>query len=429
MRVNHSVNGRGLLLTLMTRFLHILLALCLLLPLGASAHAQSKKVNKYASIIIDADSLEILHARNIDGARFPASLTKMMTLYLVFDALERGELRLDEKLTISARASRTPPVRLGLRAGQTITVEQAIMALTVRSANDAATVLAERLGGSEDEFAALMSAKAKSLGMQSSIFQNPHGLPNPGQTTTARDMAKLAESLLRNHKKYYGYFSRASFTYKGRTYNNHNTLLGRVEGVDGFKTGFTNASGYNLVISAKRGDHRIIAVVLGGASGTSRDKHMADLIERGFDVIGQQGRAPSQMVSADEVQRSVRIVQPVPSDKIQSYTLRAAHNAPQSTVHVVQGAGTRAVAQYAPRSWAVQIGAYHTALQAEAANHLVQTDTDLPLSDAAPHIIPVARQNGFIYRARLGGLSHEAAQKVCESLAQRRQSCLVISPN
>jgi len=429
MRVNHSVNGHGLSLILMTRFLHILLALCLLLSFGVSAQAQTKKVNKYASIIIDADSLEILHARNIDGARFPASLTKMMTLYLVFDALERGELRLDEKLAVSARASRTPPVRLGLRAGQTITVEDAIMALTVRSANDAASVLAERLGGSEDEFANLMSAKAKSLGMQSSVFQNPHGLPNPGQTTTARDMAKLAESLLRTHKKYYGYFSQESFTYKGRTYNNHNTLLGSVDGVDGFKTGFTNASGYNLVISAKRDERRIIAVVLGGASGKSRDKHMADLIERGFDVIGQKDRAPSQMVSADEVQRSIRTVQPVPSNKIQAYTLRASQNTQQTSVHIVQGAGTLSVAKYAPRSWAVQIGAYHSALQAQAANHLVQTDAQLPLADAAPHVIPVARQNGFIYRARLGGLSHDAALKVCAALAQRRQPCLVISPN
>lgn len=413
----------------MTRFFHILLALCLLFYAGVSAQAQSGGTNKYASIIIDADSLEILHARNIDGARYPASLTKMMTLYLVFDALERGELRLDEPLIVSARAANTPPVRLGLRAGQTITVEQAIKALTVRSANDAAVVLAERLAGSEDEFAALMSAKAKALGMQSSVFQNPHGLPNPGQTTTARDMAKLAEALLRNHGKYYGYFSLESFTYKGRTYSNHNTLLGKVNGVDGFKTGFTNASGYNLVISAKRGNHRIIAVVLGGASGRSRDQHMSDLIERGFDVIEQQ-RAPSQTLSADETSLSVRVVTPLPNDDlVRAYTLRAAHNAPQPTVRIVRGAGTLSVPDYAPRSWAVQVGAYQTALRAQAANHRAQTDVSLALGGSTAHIIPVARQNGFIYRARLGGLSHEAALKVCATLAQRRTSCLVISPN
>ena len=429
MRVNHFVKPAELSLFIMTRFLHILLALSLMVCAHINAQAQSSGTNKYASIIIDADSLEILHARNIDGARYPASLTKMMTLYLVFDALERGDLQLDEKLIVSARAANTPPVRLGLRAGQTITTEQAIKALTVRSANDVAVVLAERLAGSEDEFAAQMSAKAKALGMQSSVFQNPHGLPNPGQTTTARDMAKLAEAHLRNHRKYYGYFSVESFTHRGRTYSNHNTLLGSVDGVDGFKTGFTNASGYNLVISARRGEHRIIAAVLGGASGTSRDKHMSNLIERGFAVIDQKDRAPSQTLSADERARSVRVVTPLPDDKVRAYTLRAAHNTPQSTVRIVRGAGTLSVPDYAPRSWAVQIGAYHSALKAEAANHLAQTDASLALSGSTAHIVPVARQSGFIYRARLGGLSHEAAQKVCATLAQRRRSCLVISPH
>ena len=271
---------------------------------SVNAEAKTNGKNKYASIIIDHDTLEVLHARKIDSARYPASLTKMMTLYLTFDALNRGEIRLDEKMHISANAARTPPVKLGLKAGQTITVNEAIQALAVRSANDAAVVLAERLGGSEAEFANQMTTKAKALGMRSTIFQNPHGLPNPAQTSTARDMAKLAEALLRNHPSYYPYFSQREFAYRGRVYRNHNALLGTVEGVDGFKTGYTRASGYNLVLSAERNGRRVIAVVMGGASGKSRNQHMSDLIERGFTVLNQKNAsrnmANSPLLTADK---------------------------------------------------------------------------------------------------------------------------------
>ncbi|MBL4871237.1 MAG: D-alanyl-D-alanine carboxypeptidase, partial [Robiginitomaculum sp.] len=183
------------------------MAFILSLFLANTGQYASAKANKYASIIVDADSLEILHARKIDAERYPASLTKMMTLYLTFDALENGQVRLREPLDISARAARTPAVKLGLKAGGTITTEQAILALSVRSANDAAIVLAERLGGSTEEFANKMTAKAKALGMRSTVFKNPHGLPDAGQITTARDMAKLAQALLQNHAKYYPYFS------------------------------------------------------------------------------------------------------------------------------------------------------------------------------------------------------------------------------
>ncbi len=415
------------MLTMIFRVFHIALALVFFIGLAMPASA---KQNKYASIIIDADSLEILHARKIDDARYPASLTKMMTLYLTFDALERGDISLDEKLRVSSQASRTPPVKLGLKAGSTITTRQAISALTVRSANDAAAVLAERLGGSQDEFAHAMSLKAKALGMQSTVFKNPHGLPNAGQITTARDMAKLADALLRNHAKYYPYFSQESFTYGGRTYNNHNTLLGTVDGVDGFKTGFTNASGYNLVLSSKRDGRRIIAVVLGGASGKSRDKHMADLIERGFDVLRQneQNKIAAFALNADERPKTIRKVEHMP-DRVQTYTLRAAHSSPQKTVRIVRGANGMNIPDVKANAWAVQIGAYGSTLQAQAANGAVQADPSLGLANAAPHIIPVQRASGFIYRARLGELTHETAQAVCKTLAQRRASCLVVAPS
>jgi len=398
--------------------------------IGISARAKDGQ-NKYASIIVDAGSMEILHARQIDGLRYPASLTKMMTLYLVFDALERGELTLDERLGVSARAARTPPIRLGLRAGQAITTRQAIQAVAVMSGNDAAVVLAERLAGSEREFAVQMTAKAKALGMQRTVFRNANGLPDDGQITTARDMAKLAESLLRTHRKYYAYFNQKNFTHKGRTYTNHNTLLGKVDGVDGFKTGYTNASGYNLVLSAQRGGQRLIAVVLGGASGRSRDSHMADLIERGFAVQRgiDQKRAQRFALNSDERKTSPSAAQIPKPRTIQAYTLRAAHNT-TGTVRVVQGAdGFNVPTKPATQNWAVQIGAFSSASAAQLANHTARIDASLGLMNAEPVIIPVQKTNGILYRARLAGLSFEQAGHVCKTLANRSLSCLVVAPN
>lgn len=415
----------------MRRLLILILGIVAAFGLSVPTWAKANGKNKYASIIIDVDSLEILHARKIDGLRYPASLTKMMTLYLTFDALERGDIRLNEPLCISARAARTPPVKLGLRAGRTITVEQAIQALAVKSANDAAVVLAERLGGSEREFAALMTAKAKALGMQRSVFRNANGLPNDDQFTTARDMAKLAEALLRNHKKYYHYFGQKTFRYNGRTYTNHNTLLGKVDGVDGFKTGYTNASGYNLVLSAERNGRRLIAVVLGGASGKSRDNHMADLIERGFKVQKQMDKKRNQRFALNADEQSInRVVSPVPqSDTIHAYTLRAAHNT-TGTVRIVQGAnGMRVPSGSANKGWAVQIGAFSSAAAAKNANLLTKADASLELLKAREIIIPIQRTNGIIYRARLGGLGHAHAAYVCKSLAAKGQSCLVVAPS
>ncbi|PHS74871.1 MAG: D-alanyl-D-alanine carboxypeptidase [Robiginitomaculum sp.] len=424
----------------MKRILILVLAIVMGISLSAPVWGKPNPQNKYASLIIDVDSLEILHARKIDGLRYPASLTKMMTLYLVFDALERGELSLDEPMLISARASRTPPGRLGLRAGRTITVEQAIQALTVKSANDVAVVLAERLGGSEKEFAGLMTQKAKALGMQRTVFRNANGLPDEGQFTTARDMGKLAEALLRTHRKYYPYFSQKTFSYKGRTYINHNTLLDKVDGVDGFKTGYTNASGYNLVLSAERGGRRLIAVVLGGASGRSRDTHMADLIERGFNVKKQvdknrniQKKIGQFALNADE-RKIVRVKAPIPkTNTIHAYTLRAAHNMTgngANTVRVVQGAnGMRVSTRVANQGWAIQVGAFSTAAAAKRANLLVKADASLELLSAEEIIIPVKRSAGFIYRARLGQLNHAHAENVCKTLAQQGQACLVVAPS
>lgn len=255
---------------------HIVIAIALCVATPALAEPQGR----YASIIVDAESLDILHARQIDAQRHPASLTKIMTLYLTFEALESGQLTLDQAVSVSAHAASTPAVKMGLKNGQKIRIDTLIQAVAVRSSNDAAVVLAEAVGGSEPQFVDRMNAAAVALGMRQTRFRNPHGLPDGAQVTTARDMAKLAIATRTRFPQFYHYFGQTHF--RGR--ESTNKLLKTRTDVDGFKTGFTNASGYNLVISAVRDDTRIIAVVLGGASSGSRNSHMSDLIERGFAV-------------------------------------------------------------------------------------------------------------------------------------------------
>lgn len=249
------------------------------------AMAATTENEKYASIVIDAESHQVLHSRFADSPRYPASLTKVMTLYMVFDALDSGELTLDEALPVSLKASQASPSKLGLSPGSTIKVEDAILALVTKSANDVARVVAERLGGSESRFSALMTVKARALGMQDTRFYNASGLPDTRQVTTARDMATLAMRMMEDHKPYYQYFSTQAFTWKGSSYANHNKLLGQVVGVDGVKTGYTRASGFNLMASAKREDTRVIAVMMGGKSSRSRNDHVTELLEAAFTAI------------------------------------------------------------------------------------------------------------------------------------------------
>jgi D-alanyl-D-alanine carboxypeptidase len=251
----------------------------------AAMAASPAFAERYASIVVDLDTAQVLHARNADDPRYPASLTKVMTLYLVFDALDAGRLKLTDRMPVSRNAQRQQPSRLGLRAGQTIKVEDAIRALVTKSANDVAVVFAEKLGRTEAGFAVMMNAKARELGLLNTTFYNASGLPNPRQTSTARDLARLAEAMFFDHRAQYAYFSTPDFTWRRRHYANHNTLLRSVDGVDGIKTGYTNASGYNLMASAERSGHRVIAVMLGGSSGRSRDQHVADLLEAAFVSI------------------------------------------------------------------------------------------------------------------------------------------------
>ena len=258
----------------------------LIIALPNSAEAARRKRSAggeysppYADMVVDVKSGRVLRATNENALRHPASVTKVMTLYLLFEQLDRGRLALETPLRISANAARQAPSKLGLPPGSEIEVEDAIKALVTKSANDIAVVIAENLAGSEETFAELMTRKARELGMSQTVYRNASGLPDPEQVTTARDLTVLARAIQDRFPKYYRYFQTRVFNYAGRSHRNHNTLLGRVEGVDGIKTGFTNASGFNLVTNVRTDDRHIVGVVLGGRSGPSRDRIMASLIQ------------------------------------------------------------------------------------------------------------------------------------------------------
>lgn len=276
-----------------------------------------------SSIVVDAKTGKVLYSKEPDALRRPASLTKMMTLYVLFGELEAGRLSMSSRLKVSAFASRQSPTKLGLKPGSTIAVRDAMLGLITRSANDAAVVIAENISGSETAFAQRMTRTARSIGMSRTTFRNASGLPNNGQWSTARDMATLGRALQENHPRYYKYFSTKSFVYNGREIRGHNRLLGRVQGVDGIKTGYTNASGFNLVSSVKRDNRALVATVMGGNTGAARDKQMANLLEKYLPVayagpaksrslFARAKNAPAAVVE-DDVEVEVAAVAPVPA--------------------------------------------------------------------------------------------------------------------
>jgi D-alanyl-D-alanine carboxypeptidase len=298
-----------------------------------TAHANGK----YAAYVIDAQTNEVLHNDQADEARFPASLTKVMTLYLLFDAIDAGEISLDSRMAVSKAAALQPRMKLGLRRNDTISVEDAIRALVTRSANDAAVVVAERLAGTESAFAQRMTAKARELGMRNTRFMNASGLPNPAQRTTAHDMALLGKALIENHPQYYSFFRIEGMDWRARWIRNHNNLLGRVTGVDGIKTGYVNASGFNLLSSVDRDGKRLIAVVMGGESAAARDAQMAHVIEGAYEELNRRlGPAQAMYVSLPVTRITVAIdpeaegsgvtAQTAPADR-PSYTVPAPANA------------------------------------------------------------------------------------------------------
>src|SRR5437588_5830857 len=278
----------------------------------------------FSSIIVDGNSGATLSANNPDASRHPASLTKIMTLYLLFERLDAGKMKLDSEMQVSEHASDQAPTKLDLKPGQTIKVEDAIKGLVTRPANDAAVVIAEAIAGDEDEFAKLMTRKARALGMSRTTYRNASGLPDDAQVTTARDQSTLGRAIQDRFPRYYRYFSTSVFNYRGQSIRNHNHLLGSVEGVDGIKTGYTRASGFNLVTSMRRGNRHLVGVVLGGRSGGSRDAIMRNLLTENLE------KAATTRTAATITERN-------PADG--SVDVAEAPSRPAETVQV-SGAGT-----------------------------------------------------------------------------------------
>ena len=389
--------------------------LCYLLP-GGQAQAG------YAAIVLDAETGRVLYESNADTLNYPASLTKMMTLYLVFEALEGGRLRLEQPLPVSRRAAGMPPSRLGLKAGSTIRVEDAILALVIKSANDIAVVLAEALGGSESAFATMMTRKARALGMERTTFRNASGLPNRGQLSSARDMATLSRALLHDYPARYRYFSTPRFIFAGRTYRNYNHLLSRYPGADGLKTGYTRASGFNLAASAVHDGRRLITVVFGGKTARWRDRHVAMLLDRGFArvTIRQTLQAvvpptrkplPSAVATSREHEHSIALGGQIDPPQQAPGTMSA-----QLALAEMPDGGR----------YGVQVGAYYRYELAvrravEAASHAPEL-----LSQTQVSVHEISGRRGLIYLARFVGLSKAHAKRACRRLEAIRIDCLVV---
>jgi D-alanyl-D-alanine carboxypeptidase len=366
--------------------------------------APSAALPTHAEFLIDPVTGAILHSSNADATTQPASLTKMMTLYMTFDALDRGDLTLDQSLAVSQRAQNQPPSKLGFTAGSTIRVEDAILGLVTRSANDAAVVLAEAIGGSEENFAREMTAKANILGMRNTTFRNASGLPNPNQLTTARDVATLAKSLIEDHPRRYAYFSRRSFIYNGAQVYSHNRLMLRYEGMDGLKTGFVNASGFNLAASAVKDGRRLIAVVLGGNTARERDNRVAALLDDGFGIKS----APKTETVPVAVTTQPKAT--VSRSAISKTALRVKQPEKKSAK---------------TSTWTIQVGAFKSL---QAGKNGLATATKAAPAQLKGTSSMVTKGKGQVFQARFTGLTKADAQAACSRIEAKKQDCSIFAP-
>lgn len=445
--------------------------------LTLAAPAQARPVQ--ASIVVDAATGKVLSSSNADTLTYPASLTKMMTLYLLFEALEDGRVKLTDSITFTKNAAGKSATNLNVRGGDRIGIETAILALVVRSANDVATAIAEHLGGTESGFARLMTNKAQMLGMTRTTFRNANGLPDSKQKSTARDMATLSIALIRDFPQYYGYFKRTSFKYRGVTYSGHNKLLKTFKGYDGIKTGYIRASGFNLASSAERDGRRLVVVVLGGSSPSMRDRKVADLLTAGFKAKGGTGTVlvakastvgvgvgePKPFVPAptDLSQPLPASVTPAASARVESVVedvignllvKKAEADVPaeadtgatglrlagiKSLAPMLKpGSGTEAVGSApdgqattvvwkAEGNYGIQVGAYSRYSSAQKAAQTAATAEPKLLADARIVIDTQKMSNGSkLYRARVAGLSKADAQTACRNLEAKNTDCLVL---
>jgi D-alanyl-D-alanine carboxypeptidase len=372
---------------------------------------------------MDAATGAVLYEDDADAQRYPASLTKIMTLYLLFEAVDAKRVTFDTRFPVSARAANQDPTKLGLKPGETIAVRDIILGLVTKSANDAAVVAAEGLAGSEPAFAAKMTEKARQLGMQNTLFRNASGLPDPQQKTTARDLGMLARAMLKNFPHHYHFFDTPSFTYNGITHANHNRLNNWYEGADGLKTGYIRASGFNLVTSAKRDNRRLIGVVMGGISPGSRDQEMARLLDAAFirtdnDTIIRHASAPRAKPEAKVAK--VELVQTKPKGSKAAKVARA-EAAPRTEP-------ARAETTIAKTGgWGIQVGAFS---QTDAARKATEQAAKLAptfLGDATADVAAHSTKKGQMYRARLIGISETDARKACKAL-KKKMECVPLGP-
>lgn len=409
--------------------------------------ATSASASKYAAIVVDANTGKTLFASNGDAPRYPASLTKMMTLYMIFEAMDAGKVNKNTRIPFSAHAASRPPTKLGVRAGGSITVETAIYALVTKSANDASAAVAEYFGGTESGFARQMTDKARALGMSKTTFRNASGLPDSGQRTTARDMATLGIALREHFPHHYHYFATRSFKFGKARMGNHNKLLGRIKGVDGIKTGYIRASGFNLVSSVKTGGRSIVAVVMGGRTGRSRDAHMAELIrkylpkastrDRGQLIArpsGSKGAVVAGMITLPrrdipmpqarpEEELEVAAFAPAPAKRPRAEVPQASDAATEIR-NSVNGVDPVKTASTVVPGWTVQVASSPNQQEALSALSRTREKAGDILSRASPFTVPFELDGVVYHRARFGGFNTKtAAWNACAALKKKKIDC------
>jgi D-alanyl-D-alanine carboxypeptidase len=392
-----------------------------------------------AAIIVDANTNKVLYEQSADAPRSPASLTKIMTLYILFAYLRAGRLNLDTNLKVSKHAASQAPTKLGLKPGSTIPVRDAIKALVTKSANDAAAVIAENLGGTEENFARIMTQTAHNLGMKNTTFRNASGLPNDEQLTTARDMAILALRVMRDYPKYYEVFETRYFTYRGRQYRNHNRLLFDYKGTNGIKTGYTRASGFNLTASVERSDKHLVGVVLGGRTGALRDAAMRSLFDKHWAKATIKKSTGSSLIAS-----LLGSPSPPPPSRKPAYALAGASSTPATiaqgdlsdpsdTVRTslspnrpAQPSGNVTRSIYSG-TYHVQVGAFTSPADAQNRLGMVQQRASKLLDGHLPFTASFMKGSTEWYRARFAGFSKTDARSTCDALKRMNLECIALS--
>jgi len=397
----------------------IIAAVILCMVAGAFSVPAEAAKRRTAGIVIDAESGKILYRHNIDAQIYPASLTKMMTLYMAFEAIDQGKLAMNQRLKVSRHAARQPRVKLGLKSGSTIRLKDAVMSMIVRSSNDSAVVIAEAIGRTEKRFAQMMTAKARELGMIRTTFRNANGLPNRRQKSTARDMATLGLALIRDFPHHYPLFSTKHFVWKGRKLRSTNKLLTGYPGVDGLKTGFINASGYNLAASSVRYGRRLVAVVIGGRTGNSRNAETQRILSKGFSRALAQKKAGQLAVAPLPPGNPDRPV--TTGTALASLKLGIVSSANAAPLPPARPGKIVALSPYG-----VQVGAYRTQDDARNSARLAVRAVPTTLQNRPVMIEPIPNKSRPIYRARVIDLSQNEALRTCRALRQKRMDCLVV---